>query len=142
MSQLNPQVSFAAATVPTQIKPLILIVEDSEDGREMMRTLLGMKGYDVLVAEDGVHAIDLALKNSPDLIFVDVGLPRLNGLNVIRNLRRISKLSGVPIIVVSGHDPNRYEAEAQAAGCTEYLLKPIDFERLDAILELNLALVH
>lgn len=98
-----------------------------------------MKGYDVLVAEDGVQAIDLALKNLPDLIFVDVELPRLNGRNVIRNLRRISKLSGVPIIVVSGHDPNRYEAAALEAGGTEYLLKPIDFERLDAILELNLS---
>lgn len=120
-------------------KPLILIAEDSLDGREMMRTLLSLKGYDVVVAEDGVQAIDLALKNSPDLIFIDLELPRLDGISVVRNIRRSTKLSGVPIIVVSGHDPSRYEAAALAAGCTDYLMKPINFERLDAILELNVS---
>ena len=121
-------------------KPLILIAEDSLDGREMMRTLLSLKGYDVVVAEDGVKAIDLALKNSPDLILVDLELPRLDGISVIRNIRRISNLSGVPCIIVSGHDPSCYEAAALAAGCTDHLMKPIDFERLDAILELNVSL--
>lgn len=119
-----------------------MVAEDSEDGREMMRTLLRMKGYDVVVAEDGVQAIDLALKNSPDLIFIDVELPRLDGISVARNLRRSKALRNVPIVVVSGHDPRRYEAAALAAGCTEYLLKPIDFDRLDTILELNASLAH
>ena len=121
-------------------KPLILIAEDSVDGREMMRTLLGMKGYDVVVAEDGVEAIDLALKNSPDLILIDLELPRLDGISVIRNIRRSPKLQDVPIIIVSGHDPSRYEAAAMAAGCTDHIMKPIDFDRLDAILELNVSL--
>ena len=140
MSQLNPQDSFATASVRAQIQPTILIAEDSLDGREMMRTLLRMKGYDVLVAEDGIQAIDMALRNSPDLIFIDLELPRLDGISVIRNLRRSTKLCGVPIIIVSGHDPRRYEAAAQAAGCTDYLMKPIDFDRLDAILELNVSI--
>lgn len=132
----------AQAFSVAKAKPLILVAEDSADGREMMRTLLRMKGYDVVVAEDGVQAIDLALKTLPDLIFLDVELPRLNGINVIRNLRRASKLSGVPMIIISGHDPSRYEEAALAAGCTEYLMKPIDFKRLDAILELNVSLAH
>lgn len=118
-------------------KPLILVAEDSFDGREMMRTLLGLKGYDVLVAEDGVQAIDMALKNSPDLIFVDLELPRLDGISVARNIRRSAKLGGVPIVAISGHDPSRYEEAALAAGCSDYLMKPIDFERLDTILELS-----
>lgn len=126
----------------SKAKPLVLIAEDSADGREMMRTLLNLKGYDVVVAEDGVQAIELALKNSPDLILIDLELPRLDGISVIRNVRRNAKLSGVPIIIVSGHDPSRYEAAAQAAGCTDHLMKPIDFDRLDAILELNVGLAH
>lgn len=135
MSQVQLQSPSVSATALAQVKPTILIAEDSNDGREMMRILLGMKGYDVVVAEDGVQAIDLALKNSPDLIFIDVELPRLDGISVIRNIRRSSKLSGVPIIIVSGHQPSRYEAAALAAGGTEYLMKPIDFERLDTILQ-------
>jgi CheY-like chemotaxis protein len=137
---LQSTLGSAQAFCVARAKPVVLIAEDSLDGREMMRTLLRLKGYDVLVAEDGVQAIDMALKNSPDLIFIDLELPRLDGISVARNIRRSTKLSGVPIIVVSGHDPSRYQAAALAAGCTEYLLKPIDFDRLDAILELNAAI--
>lgn len=130
----------AQAFSVARAKPLILVAEDSLDGREMMRTLLRMKGYDVVVAEDGVQAIDVALRNSPNLVFVDVELPRLDGISVARNIHRSPALRNVPIVVVSGHDPSRYEAAALAAGCTDYLMKPIDFERLDAILELNVSL--
>lgn len=130
----------AQAFSVAKTQPLILIAEDSLDGREMMRTLLRLKGYDVVVAEDGVQAIDIALKNSPDLIFIDLELPRLDGISVIRNIRRSTKLRDVPIIIVSGHDPIRYEAAAMAAGCTDFIMKPIDFDRLDAILELNVSL--
>lgn len=130
----------AQAFSVAKAKPLILIAEDSLDGREMMSTLLRLKGYDVVVAEDGVQAIDMALRNSPDLIFIDLELPRIDGISVARNIRRSTKLCGVPIIVVSGHDPDRYEAAALAAGCTDYLMKPIDFERLEAILELNVSI--
>jgi CheY-like chemotaxis protein len=130
----------AQALSVAKAKPLILIAEDSLDGREMMRTLFRLKGYDVVVAEDGMQAIDMALKNPPDLIFIDLELPRLDGISVIRNIRRSTKLSGVPIIIVSGHDPSRYQEAASAAGCTDYLMKPIDFDRLDAILELNAAI--
>jgi two-component system cell cycle response regulator DivK len=63
----------------------------------------------------------------------------MDGISVIRNIRRSTKLSGVPIIIVSGHDPSRYQEAASAAGCTDYLIKPIDFDRLDAILELNVS---
>ena len=140
--QLTPQCSFTTATVRAPVKPLILIAEDSVDGREMMRTLLAMKGYDVVAAEDGVQAIDMALKNSPDLILIDLELPRMDGISVIRNIRRSAQLSGVPIIIISGHHPSRYEAAAVAAGCTDHLMKPIDFDRLDAILELNISLAN
>jgi len=138
-SILQSTLGSAQASCVAKAKPVILIAEDSLDGREMMRTLLRLKGYDVVVAEDGVQAIDMALKNSPDLIFIDLELPRLDGISVIRNIRRSAQLSGVPVIIVSGHDPSRYEAAALAAGCTDYLMKPIDFDRLDAILELNVS---
>lgn len=136
ISQANPQTTFGTATARarTGVKPTILIAEDSKDARDMMRTLLTLKGYDVVVAEDGVQAIDMALKNLPDLILIDLELPRLDGLSVIRNIRRSTKLFRVPIIIVSGHDPAGYLQPAIDAGCSDYLPKPIDFERLDTML--------
>ena len=142
MSNSLLQSSFgqsAQAFCVAKTKPLILIAEDSLDGREMMSTLLQLKGYDVVVAENGLEAIEAALQHTPDLIFVDLELPRLDGISVARNIRRTARLRSVPIIVLSGHDPAKHREAALAAGCTDYLMKPIDFDRLDAILTLNVS---
>ena len=120
----------------------ILVAEDSIDGREMLHTLLRLKGYEVMAAEDGVQAIEVALATAPDLILLDLELPRLDGLNVARNLRRNGKLKNVPIIILSGHDPASHHEAALDAGCSDYLMKPIDFHRLDAILRHNVPLTN
>ncbi len=116
------------------VKPMILVAEDSEDGREMLEMLLRLKGYDVLVAADGLQAMELALTKVPDLILLDLELPQLNGLAVTKNLRRHPKLKTVPIIVISGYDPQQCSQLALDAGCNDYLCKPIDFEELEKIL--------
>ena len=120
---------------------MILIAEDSEDSLEMMQVLLGSKGYDVLSAENGLEAVEVALTNFPDLILLDLQLPQLDGLAVTRNLRRHPKLKEVPIVVISGHDPLKYRQPALEAGCTDYLLKPIDFEVFDDILNTRVPLI-
>jgi len=143
MSQTLYQSSIGAAAVAAQAaktKPVILIAEDSLDGREMLGTLLQLKGYDVVCAENGVQALEVALTASPDLMLVDLELPRLDGLNVARNIRRNARLQHVPIVIVSGHDPEKHRQAALDAGCTDYLMKPIDFSRLDAILKHNVPL--
>lgn len=115
-------------------KPTILVAEDSADSREMMCTLLTMKGYEVFTASDGVVAVEIALRTQPDLIFVDLQLPKLDGLGVARKLRLYPKLKKTPIMVLSGYDPAKYRQAAMDAGCNEYLPKPIDFERLEKLL--------
>lgn len=135
MSQLNPQSLSATATAPVPVKHTILVAEDSNDGREMMRMLLGLKGYEVFSAENGVRAVELALTRHPDLILLDLELPGLDGLEVVRILRTHHELRDTPIIIVSGHDPDGYRQPAIDAGSSDYLPKPIDFERLDAILQ-------
>lgn len=139
MSQLYPQRSFATPTVRAQTKPTILIAEDSNDAREVMGILLRLRGYKVLSAENGVQAVDVALRRRPDLILLDWELPRLDGLGVLRILRSRREFRNIPIIIVSGHDPASHRETALAAGGTEYLMKPIDFEHLDSILELNVS---
>lgn len=86
------------------------------------------------MAENGVEAVDLALKTFPDLILLDLELPHLDGLAVTKNLRRDPRFVNVPIVIVSGHDPLTFRPLALEAGCTEYLLKPIDFDLLDKVL--------
>lgn len=125
----------AAAVRPKRTTPTILIAEDSRDGREMLRVLLDLKGYRVLTAADGCRAVEVALQTFPDLILLDLELPGLDGLSVARDLRRHADFTRVPIIVLSGHDPMEHKQMAIDAGCTDYLLKPLDFEKLDAILE-------
>ena len=116
-------------------KPTILIAEDSIDSREMMQLLLETRGYRVIAAADGVHALEVAVKKRPDAVLLDLQLPRLDGLSVTRNLRAYANFQKLPIIIISGHDPYRYRQEAIEAGCDEYLLKPINFDRLQLVLD-------
>ena len=115
-------------------KPTILVAEDNGDSREMMCTLLRMKGYEVCQAGDGEVAVEVALRTVPDLIFVDLQIPKLDGLGVARKLRMYPNLQKTPIIILSGYDPSRYRQAAMEAGCNDYLVKPIDFDRLEKLL--------
>lgn len=113
--------------------PTILVVDDNEDTRAMLETLLTHKGYRVVEAADGEQAIEATSRENPGLVLLDLGLPRMNGLSVIRHLRNELRMSNVPVVVITGYD--KHLNTAVAAGCDDYLLKPIDFARLDAILE-------
>ena len=116
-------------------RPIILVAEDNADSREVMQLLLESNGYEVLSVGDGLHAITAAIGTVPDLILIDLDLPKLDGLSVVRDLRRQPRLSNVPIIVVSGHDPSKYRQMALDAGGDDYILKPIDFDELPGLIE-------
>lgn len=111
-----------------------MVVEDDDDNRLMLKTLLEMKGYRVVEARDGQEATEVMEFTRPQLIMMDLQLPRLNGLALARRVRQHDSMRHVPIIVVSGHDPARHRHIALAAGCNEYLLKPIDFDSLEETL--------
>ena len=114
--------------------PLIMVAEDDADNRLMLKTLLEIRGYRILEASDGQEAITVARDAAPDLILMDLQLPRLNGLAVARLMRHDEGLRHVPIVILSGHDPARHRNLALAAGCNEYLHKPIDFDHLSELL--------
>ena len=111
-------------------KRLFLVVEDFEDSRFMMRRLLEMAGYRVVEASDGEEAVKLALQERPELIVMDLSLPKLDGLAATRRIRRQRGFGRVPIVAVSAHDSPESRSEALAAGCNEYVTKPIDFDQL------------
>ena len=114
---------------------LFLVVEDFEDSRFMMRRLLEMAGYSVLEASDGEQAVQVALESRPALILMDLSLPKLDGLAATRKIRQQRGFGKVPIVAVSAHDSPESRAEALAAGCTEYVAKPIDFDQLNSLLD-------
>jgi Response regulator containing a CheY-like receiver domain and an HD-GYP domain len=117
-----------------EIRPTIMVVEDDADSRFMMKTLLEMKGYRVLEAESGEAAISTAEAERPGLILMDLQLPRLNGFAVARHVRQHDHLRMIPIILISGHEPVQHRRLALAAGCDEFLQKPIDFGLLEETL--------
>lgn len=116
-------------------RPRILLVEDSEDNRFMMKRLLEMSGYEVLEAANGEQGVNTAQTMRPDLILMDLSLPRVDGLAATRRIRKLPALKDVPIVVVSAHDTADFHAEALASGCNEYVTKPIDFGQLEVLLK-------
>jgi CheY-like chemotaxis protein len=114
--------------------PVVMVVEDFEDNRFMLRRLLEMSGYRVLEAINGEEAVELAHRERPQLILMDLSLPQLDGLAATRRIRQYAELRDVPIVAVSAHDTADFHADALAAGCNDYVTKPIDFDQLEALL--------
>lgn len=121
----------------TQAK--VLLVEDTEDNRVMMRRLLELSGYRVTEAVNGVEAVTTAEREEPQIILMDLSLPLIDGLAATRRIRQLPELKDVPIIAVSAHDTMDFHAEAMAAGCDAYITKPVDYGELEGLIETLLA---
>ena len=111
----------------------VLLVEDTEDNRQMMRRLLEMSGYRVVEAINGVEAVKLASEEKPEIILMDLSLPLIDGLTATRRIRGLPGLNKVPIVAVSAHDTADFHSEALAAGCNAYVTKPIDYPELEEV---------
>ena len=108
----------------------ILYVEDNEDNVYMLSQRLKKHGFEVLVAPDGEQGVDMARREKPDLILMDLGLPTLDGWSAARLLKQAPDTSPIPIIALSAHTMPGDRERALAAGCDEYDAKPVNFERL------------
>jgi CheY-like chemotaxis protein len=115
--------------------PKILVVEDTEDNRFMMRRLLEMAGYHVVEAANGAEAVEQAQAESPHLILMDLSLPVIDGLAATRRIRELPGFEETPIIAVSAHDTADFQTEAIEAGCNSYITKPIDFNELERLID-------
>ena len=111
--------------------PVVLIVDDNEDCRLMLRFLLETWKYKVIEAADGIEAISVAERMRPNLILMDVRLPYLDGFGAVRQIRRSVNTGGVPIIFLSACVEMVYKQQAFAVGGNEYLTKPLDFDELE-----------
>jgi len=108
----------------------VLVVEDFEDTRALMRLELEQRGFRVIEATDGEQAVEMATRERPDIIIMDIGLPLIDGIEATRRIRGDNSMRDVLVVALTAHHETEYRAQALAAGCDAYLTKPVDFDWL------------
>jgi two-component system, cell cycle response regulator DivK len=103
---------------------LILVVEDQEDNRQIIRDMLSATDYEIMEAENGEQALSAVAKQRPDLILMDIQLPIIDGYEATRRIKADPGLKSIPIIAVTSYALSGEEAKARAAGCDDYVPKP------------------
>jgi two-component system cell cycle response regulator DivK len=115
------------------MKRKILIVEDYEDTRLFMKYLIESYGYQVIEAADGLEAIEKLKSQFPDLIQMDIGMPKMDGMTATQKIRKFKQGADIPIIAVTLHRRHFYK-QAIEAGFDDMITKPIDFDSFEALL--------
>jgi two-component system cell cycle response regulator DivK len=112
----------------------VMVVEDYDDTRLLLRQVLETRGYRVLEAINGQQAVDIAVREHPDLILMDLDLPILDGIAATQRIRQHADLTKVPIVAVTAYPMSYTHVKAFAKGCDEYMAKPIDLNELTELL--------
>ena len=115
--------------------PTVLVVDDNADTRVVVRWMLERWGCRVLEASDGREAFEAVVESRPDLVLMDLTMPVVDGFDAIRSIRGREEFSRLPIIAVTAFDRADAREGAAAAGCDHFLSKPIDFKRLEVLVE-------
>ena len=131
MKAATTQMTEAARGQKPDVRPTVLVVEDYEEIRLMISMVLRMGGYRVVEAADGREAVELARRERPDAILMDLNLPVLDGLSAARQIREQEGMGDVPIVALTAHGTPEYRHKALAAGCDEFMTKPVDMDCLE-----------
>jgi CheY-like chemotaxis protein len=118
--------------------PTVLVVDDTQAVRIVLRMQLIILGYCVIEARDGLGAVDVARRERPDLILMDIGLPMLDGLEAARLLRAAPETRDIPIVALTAFSDPDTRARALSAGCCEFAPKPIEIKDLGEVVARNL----
>ncbi len=108
----------------------ILLVEDNELNRDMLSRRLVLRGHEVVIAEDGRMALEMALREFPDLVLMDLGLPVMDGWEATRRLKADARTAALPVIALTAHAMADDRMRAIEAGCDDFDTKPVDLDRL------------
>jgi CheY-like chemotaxis protein len=112
----------------------ILVVDDNIDAADALGALLGIWGHEVEIAHNGISALTVARRFDPELIFLDIGLPEMNGYEVARRLRQEAGLARTKFIALSGYGTERDRRRSKEAGFELHLIKPVDPRSLPAVI--------
>ncbi len=116
-------------------KPTVLVVDDNADTRRVVRWMLERWGYNVVEASDGREAYEKTVEHHPHLVVMDLSMPIADGYEAIRSIRAREEFASLPVIAVTAFDRAVSRDSAEAAGFDHYLSKPIDFKRLEVLVE-------
>ncbi len=108
----------------------VLLVEDNEMNRDMLSRRLGRKGFEVVMAEDGAQALEMAISEAPALILMDMNLPVIDGWEATRRLKAQAATAAIPVIGLTAHAMDGDREACLQAGCDDYDTKPVDLPRL------------
>jgi two-component system cell cycle response regulator DivK len=111
----------------------ILVVEDTEDNRQILRDLLGSAGYTLIEAVDGVEGVAMATEHKPDLILMDIQMPVMDGHEATRRIKANPELRSIPVVAVTSYALSGDEEKARAAGCDGYIAKPFSPRKMLAM---------
>jgi two-component system, OmpR family, phosphate regulon response regulator PhoB len=134
LTTANSMVKAKPENSRTNGSPLVLVVDDHADTRDMLRVAIELKGCRVVEASDGEEAVLLAERTLPNLILMDTSLPKVDGYMATERIRKIESVRSVPILFLSGHAEAPARDLALAAGGDGYFVKPIDLEELGSAL--------
>lgn len=111
-------------------KRTILVVDDEPDFIDLVRVRLEANGYSIISANDGEEAVRSAKKNKPDLIFLDLVMPKSNGLEALSHLKFDLETSSIPVVIITAKSESEYAMDAGKLGASDYLVKPVSLESL------------
>jgi CheY-like chemotaxis protein len=115
-------------------RPVVMLVEDYRDTREMMRHMLELSGCRVVEASNGQEAIELSQRDELDLVLMDLNMPVLDGFTATLRIREYERTRDVPVVALTAFDTEEFRAAAGAVGCCDFVVKPIEPERLTALI--------
>lgn len=122
-------------SITENTSPLILVVDDAECIRDVLKEVLRESGYHVVEATNGQEAVEVAQRECPDLILMDLSMPVLDGFAATRRIRETEGISEVLIVACTSHNTSDHRAKALAVGFNEYLTKPVSFIQLRTVLD-------
>ena len=126
---------FMAQAETARGGPVVMLVEDFRDTREMMRRMLETQGCRVVEAANGQEAIELSQRGGLDLVLMDLNMPVLDGFNATLRIREYERTRDVPVVAVTAYDSAESRAAAGAVGCCDYVVKPLDLDHLSTLLK-------
>jgi CheY-like chemotaxis protein len=116
----------------------ILYIEDNFQNKRLVRKILASKGYDVIEAEDGLTGVEVATRELPDLILMDISLPGIDGVEATQRIKAVSETAHIPVIALTANAMRGDRERFIAAGCDDYLPKPISTVDLVAMIQKHL----
>ena len=110
--------------------PRILLVDDNAENRRFLSRRLERRGFEVLVAHDGAAAVEMARAEKPDLVLMDMNMPKVDGWEATRQIKAAPEVAATPVIGLTAHALEGDRDRAIEAGCADYHTKPVEFEKL------------